>query len=122
MSVDGMISKGWVYKQLGRMTSFRELLVGVLDQDLSKYAEMGVSPEMSEIELENALLNYYTFHYQCLEFSMASGLDLLRGMKELRVLDIRSTAYRIGVAELEWMHSNWPKRKEVRRLWVDWGC
>lgn len=78
---------------------------------------MGVSPGMSEVELEEALLgDYFTFHYRCLEFSLASGLELLGGMEELRVLDVRSTAHRIKIAELDWMHVNWPKLKEIKGL------
>ncbi|KAK3833024.1 MAG: hypothetical protein JOS17DRAFT_741303 [Linnemannia elongata] len=108
----------WIYEQLGRLTGLQELVVGILDQDLSKYADMGVHPWMSEVVLEETLLgDYFTFHYRCLEFSIASGLELLSGMKELRVLDVRSTAHRIGVEELEWMSVNWPKLEEVKGLY-----
>ncbi|KAF9292175.1 hypothetical protein BGZ88_006503 [Linnemannia elongata] len=50
------------------------------------------------------------------QFSLASGLELLGGMEELRVLDVRSTAHRIGIVDLDWMHVNWPKLKEIKGL------
>lgn len=34
-------------------------------------------------------------------------------MKKLQVLDVRLTAHRIGVAELDWMHVNWSKLKNI---------
>lgn len=64
------------------------------------------------------------FHYGCLSFSLESGLDMLKGMKEMRVLDVSWTAHRIGVKELEWMHIHWPKLKRIDGLmgypgWAD---
>ncbi|KAF9900113.1 hypothetical protein EC991_007904 [Linnemannia zychae] len=109
----------WIYEQLGRMTGLQELLLGILDQNWDFYDGMGmdVNPEWNEQELEEALMGIYiTFQYHCLEFSLESGLELLSGLKELRVLDIRSTAHRIGVPELEWMNVKWPKLKEVKGI------
>ncbi|KAF9125156.1 hypothetical protein BGW39_007625 [Mortierella sp. 14UC] len=109
----------YIYEQLGRMTGLQELLLGILGPDWDHYEGMGVTPEMDEQELEEELLDYYiTFRYRCLEFSLESGLELLSGLKELRVLDVRSTAHRIGVKELEWMSKNWPKLKAVKGLYA----
>ena len=41
-----------------------------------------------------------TFIYRPLEFSLESGLEMLEGLKEPRVLDVKSTAHRIRLAEL----------------------
>lgn len=49
------------------------------------------------------------FQLNCLEMSQGSGLDLLSGLKEMRVLDVVRMAHRIGVLELGWMRKNWPK-------------
>lgn len=63
-------------------------------------------------ELEDGWETHYMrrkyINYQCLEFRW-SGLKLLTGMKELKVLDITSTAHTVGVAELDWayVHSPW---------------
>ncbi|KAF9900046.1 hypothetical protein EC991_007962 [Linnemannia zychae] len=87
----------WIYTQLGRMTGLKELLLGT-----KKY------------------------NYASLEFSLESGLELLAGLKELRVLDVSMMAHRIGVKELDWMRITWPKLKEIRglkneRKWADQG-
>ncbi|KAK3834132.1 MAG: hypothetical protein J3R72DRAFT_514490 [Linnemannia gamsii] len=83
----------WIYSQLGRMTGLRELVLGIGD-----------------------------FNYESLEFSLESGLEVLGGLKELRVLDVRMMAHRIGIKELEWMRVNWPRLKEIKGLYASRGC
>lgn len=88
----------------------QELVLGVIEfdpEELSKYGIPNRGADLDSIGLEEALKGVYdTFQYRSLKFSLESGLDLLSGLKELRVLDVRSTAHRIGVAELDWMHVN----------------
>lgn len=44
----------------------------------------------------------------CLEMSLESGLDILSGMKSLRVLYVQSMEHRIGIRELKWFEREFP--------------
>ncbi|KAK3833010.1 MAG: hypothetical protein JOS17DRAFT_801985 [Linnemannia elongata] len=115
----------YIYDQLARMTGIRELVLGVIDiqkYDVARYG-VGISrirETASPLEVEDVLMEageaFKLVNYQSLEFSLESGLGLLSGLKEMRVLDVKSTAHRIGVAELEWMRLHWPKLQEIRGL------
>ncbi|KAF9537284.1 hypothetical protein EC957_008508 [Mortierella hygrophila] len=109
----------WIYTQLGRLTGLQELVLGVMDLNPEELSKRGFSKDTdpNSIELEEALYHVYpTFNYHTLEFSLESGLELLAGLKKLKVLDVRLTAHRIGVEELDWMHVNWPRLKTIRGL------
>ncbi|KAF8932729.1 hypothetical protein BGZ47_011201 [Haplosporangium gracile] len=108
----------WVYTQLGRLTGLQDLILGVKELDPRVLSARGLAHLCFDpIALEEALRYVVpTFIYRSLEFSLESGLELLVGLKELRFLDVKSTAHRIGVAELDWMHVNWPKLKEIKGL------
>ncbi|GJJ76941.1 hypothetical protein EMPS_09300 [Entomortierella parvispora] len=56
------------------------------------------------------------YQTSCLMFSLESGIDLLRDMQAMRTLDVRWTAHRIGVPELEWFSTHWPKLDAVLGL------
>jgi hypothetical protein len=117
----------WIYTQLSKMTCLKELVLGKMDLDpelLASYIDPLLSSSMDPIAYEEALLMSYSgrgFQYLTMEFSLESGLDILEGMKELRVLDVRRTAHNIGVKELEWMHVNWPKLEKIRGLETERG-
>lgn len=100
------------------MSGLQELILGRRDLNWSRMNSRGLNASMSSIEIEEALTSYDfdTYQYDCLEFSLESGLGILAGLKELRVLDEKSTAHRIGIAELEWMRMNWPKLKTIEGL------
>lgn len=114
----------WIYSQLASMSGLQELILGRRDVNWSRLNARGLDASMSSIEIEEALsYDFVTYQYDCLEFSLESGLGILGGLKELRVLDVKSTAHRIGIAELEWMRVHWPKLKtieglESRREWA----
>ncbi|KAF9557594.1 hypothetical protein EC968_007542 [Mortierella alpina] len=110
-----------VCRQLGAMTQLRKLVLGrpdihgvvVLDEQLVR-----LHPTLGVLVRE--------FQYQCLELSLDSGLSLMSELKEMRILDVTRMAHRIGVAELEWMHVNWPKLETIeglfsQRLWEGHG-
>ncbi|KAK3809113.1 MAG: hypothetical protein JOS17DRAFT_796703 [Linnemannia elongata] len=107
-----------IYSQLASMSGLQELILGRRDLNWSRMNSRGLNASMSSIEIEEALTSYDfdTYQYDCLEFSLESGLGILAGLKELRVLDEKSTAHRIGIAELEWMRMNWPKLKTIEGL------
>jgi hypothetical protein len=128
MELDGELRfdvQRWVYEQLRRMTGLKELVMGVPDvnpgalAEISSHGESGKgSTTKARLSLEENLSmeQNRSFNYCSLEFSLESGLEMLEGLKELKLLDVKATAHRIGVAELDWMHVNWPKLKEIKGL------
>jgi hypothetical protein len=112
----------WIFLQLSRMTGLQELIVGLQELSAGTVKHHGVDWSMDSVALEEALPENdpHVFNYLSLEFSLDSGLSLLGRLKEMRMLDVRSTAHNIGVAELEWMHTNWPKLERIRGLETDW--
>ncbi|KAF9538292.1 hypothetical protein EC957_006940 [Mortierella hygrophila] len=115
----------WIYEQLGRMTGLEELVLGMIDiciDDVREYIHEDygegavVYPSDLEWDMAEDGLELRWINYQSLEFSLESGLELLREMKMMRSLDVKETTHRIGVAELEWMHVHWPKLKEIKGL------
>ncbi|KAF9140745.1 hypothetical protein BG015_001526 [Linnemannia schmuckeri] len=106
----------FIYTRLSRMTGLKELNLGVPDTVSARHSWHVI--EAGELgRFDDPGHNFVReFNYRSLELSLDSGLDLLANMKELTVLDVRWTAHRIGVEELEWMHANWPKLKEIKRL------
>ncbi|KAF9125150.1 hypothetical protein BGW39_007619 [Mortierella sp. 14UC] len=111
----------WIYTQLNRMVNLQELVLGLADLSSKTIGFVqGLDWSASPAALEEALRPHIRmFNAYSLEFSLESGLGLLAGLKELRVLDVRLTAHYIGVAELEWMHTNWPKLERIRGLESD---
>ncbi|KAG0280985.1 hypothetical protein BGZ96_001336 [Linnemannia gamsii] len=59
------------------------------------------------------------YQYECLEMTLKSGLDQLKGLKNLQVLDVQRMEQRIGLKEVQWMTQNWPKLREIRGLYDD---
>ncbi|KAK3812565.1 MAG: hypothetical protein J3R72DRAFT_462761 [Linnemannia gamsii] len=112
----------WIYTQLNRMVNLQELILGITDFSQRRLSHIEVDASLDSVALEEALLVHGVrgFNYGTMEFSLQSGLGLLVGMKEMRLLDVRRTAHRIGVAELEWMHTNWPKLETIRGLESNW--
>lgn len=105
-----------VLAQLGSLTQLEELCLGSFAIDIG-------NEEAWEFEEEEEVggMRYVDQHFQltCLEMSLASGLDLLADLKELRVLDVTRMAHRIGVPELEWMQANWPSIEAIKGLFDD---
>ncbi|KAF9922054.1 hypothetical protein FBU30_007849 [Linnemannia zychae] len=55
----------------------------------------------------------------CLELTLASGLDLLAPLVNLEIFGFAGIDHRIGKPELEWMAANWPRLKILRGLTDD---
>ena len=47
--------------------------------------------------------------YKCLKMSIKSGLQILEGLKELKVLGVVRMTTTIGVEDVQWMVQSWPK-------------
>ncbi|KFH62448.1 hypothetical protein MVEG_11657 [Podila verticillata NRRL 6337] len=97
-----------IYQQLAKLTDLRTLQLGHDYWDSVEFYQ-DLTPDAQGC-LRN--IDAY-FQLNCLEMSLESGLDLLSGLKEMRLLDVVHMAHRIGVPELEWMRKNWPKLERV---------
>ncbi|KAK3837751.1 MAG: hypothetical protein JOS17DRAFT_372965 [Linnemannia elongata] len=52
----------------------------------------------------------------CLELMLESGLDLMSGLDQLRVLNVSRMAHHIGLEEAKWMRAHWPRLHTVLGL------
>lgn len=113
-----------VYSQLGALSCLEELYLGhrqyadkrstILEEGIGSDYDM--EDEDEEEEEEEDTVGTDDFQMNCLEFSLESGLYLLAGLKELRILDVTFTCHRIGIPELEWMEINFPNLASLRGL------
>ncbi|KAG0318626.1 hypothetical protein BG000_004128 [Podila horticola] len=97
--------------QLGALTDLEEL----------NLSQQTYNDAMYEIDFTHGI-SWSTQMYNCdiqvgcLEMSLAGGLDLLSGLKKLKVLDLSNMSHKDGVSELEWMKANWPRLEQVSGL------
>ncbi|KAG0343873.1 hypothetical protein BG004_004918 [Podila humilis] len=110
------VSDSWslqqeVYRQLGSLHRLEELILGHVMEPEPRF----IMDEEDYQDFDGLTHRYVArgYQYECLEFSLESGLDLLSGLKQLRVLNVTRMTHRIGVRELEWMHVNWPNLKNI---------
>jgi hypothetical protein len=89
-----------VYRFLGSFTNLEELC-------------LGFGPEEDSIF---TLPQDQGRQKNCLEFSLDSGLELLEGLKSLRVLNVARMNHRIGLSEVQWMCRSWPKLRMIEGL------
>ncbi|KAF9898296.1 hypothetical protein EC991_000311, partial [Linnemannia zychae] len=84
-----------VYAKLARLTKLRELRLGFpLDTSVRNY--------------HRGDKEYYQ-QYGCLAMTLESGLDLLKGLKELRVVGLEDMeVYIDDDKEKTWFAQNWP--------------
>ncbi|KAF9336914.1 hypothetical protein BG006_006882 [Podila minutissima] len=102
-----------VYQRLGALVNLRELWLGHDAQDLDdedNYYPVDGQGLWRFIDPE--------YQFECLEFSLRSGLPLLAGLKKLQRLNLDRMMTRIGQAEVQWMVQQWPKLRMVVGLVV----
>ncbi|KAG0088699.1 hypothetical protein BGZ93_005171 [Podila epicladia] len=102
-----------VYQRLGALVNLRELWLGHDAQDLDdedNYYPVDGQGLWRFIDPE--------YQFECLEFSLRSGLPLLAGLKKLQRLNLDRMMTRIGQAEVQWMVQQWPKLQTVVGLVV----
>ncbi|KAG0028646.1 hypothetical protein BGZ81_004544 [Podila clonocystis] len=87
-----------IYQKLALQTKLKCLRLGCIPMD----SDWGDETEQQE---------------ECLEMTLASGLDELSVLKEIEELDVSHMHQSMGVPELEWMAANWPKLKTVTGLY-----
>ncbi|KAF9563392.1 hypothetical protein EC968_004870 [Mortierella alpina] len=100
-----------VYAQLGKLVNLKELVLSVSLEE----ARMRHPDELFEYECETEdmyLDNNFPQaerQYDCLSFTLESGLDILRDLKELRTIKLDGMAVGIeGVEEQRWVKEHWP--------------
>ncbi|KAF9902690.1 hypothetical protein EC991_004613 [Linnemannia zychae] len=86
-----------VYRQLGALTCLEFL-------DLGTDAEYGSREQLVD-DIYGTIYDPQ-FQMNCLEMSLASGLDLLSDLQNLRSLRLVGMEHRIGIPELQWMLSH----------------
>ncbi|KAF9318245.1 hypothetical protein BG003_011639 [Podila horticola] len=94
-----------VYKRLARFSHLEKLQLGHDTRDVG-----------------DELLYIYgdiDYQYECLEMSLNSGLWILEGLKELRVLDVTRMETKIGVDDVKWMVKHWPKLQAIHGMNVN---
>ncbi|KAF9541942.1 hypothetical protein EC957_002572 [Mortierella hygrophila] len=53
---------------------------------------------------------------ECLDFSLDTGLELLEGLKFLRVLNVARMNHQIRLSEVQWMCRTWPQLQMIEGL------
>ncbi|KAF9111367.1 hypothetical protein BGX27_005036 [Mortierella sp. AM989] len=110
-TISGYALQRVVYEQLGKLTRLQELCLGhdkqTFGAEENYYTDEGT---LRYIDADTQL--------ECLEFSLESGLDILRDLKELRVLNIDTLVNRIGLLDIQWMTNQWPKLEKVIAAWT----
>ncbi|KAF9087461.1 hypothetical protein BGX29_000818 [Mortierella sp. GBA35] len=92
--------QGMVYAQLGTLVNLEELTLG---RDSYKWEVIwGARGFRSSVYYDPKL------QLTCLEMTLASGLELLSGLKRLRRLDIENMEHRIGGHEMKWLEGALP--------------
>lgn len=94
-----------VYRQLGALTCLEFLALG-LDTVIGSREDL--------IDDVDGTIYDPQFQLNCLEMSLASGLDLLGGLSELRYLRVVGMEHRIGVPELQWMMVHFPRLERLK--------
>ncbi|KAF9959353.1 hypothetical protein BGZ72_009815 [Mortierella alpina] len=103
-----------VYRQLGAMTKLKNLILGTrINEDVWEQEQYE-----DERETEGKYYDHENFQqgrqYDCLSFTLESGLGLLCGLRELETIDLRNMS--VGLmqeAELQWVRWNWPHLRAI---------
>ncbi|KAG0079484.1 hypothetical protein BGZ93_003178, partial [Podila epicladia] len=97
-----------MYKRIGQLTKLRELDLGGFTHlpDRLEYTMVGTYRSFeSTFEWVD---HVHPFLNNSLDLSLASGLDRLAGLKNLRQIGVQEMDLCIGHKELEWMKEHWP--------------
>ncbi|KAH7058033.1 hypothetical protein BKA57DRAFT_448401 [Linnemannia elongata] len=109
-----------VYEQLGQLTKLRHLILG---GDIGLYSEKNVRLAFQEMSNEGVYFtptNWQTgYQNDCLSMTLESGLDLLKGLKEMRAVVVEGMAMGLSnPVERDWQREHWPLL-ETGKLFVN---
>ncbi|KAF9106962.1 hypothetical protein BGX27_008927 [Mortierella sp. AM989] len=85
-----------VYERLSRFVNLERLMLGFSPYEGFKWRR-----------------GMFEHQYDSLEMSLESGLYKLEGLKELKELNVALTYTNVGLSEVKWMASNWPKLRII---------
>ncbi|KAF9117014.1 hypothetical protein BGX30_005742 [Mortierella sp. GBA39] len=108
-----------VYERLSRLVCLQTLDLGsdVKGIEYHIYGDSGYEPTM-EVNGRVHLIDSNPI-MDCLELSLASGLDQLATLRNLKVFGFEGLDQRIETAELEWFATRWPQLAVMRGLHID---
>ncbi|KAF9305478.1 hypothetical protein BGZ91_008745 [Linnemannia elongata] len=86
-----------IYSKLARLTKLRELRLGYMIDTRT----LDFLPGDRE----------YWRQYACLAMTLESGLDLLQGLQELKVVGLEDMEVYIGESERRWFKKHWPNAR-----------
>lgn len=118
-----------IYRQLGRLTKLKTLILGRDDVDYDQDVEMYESYSEGEYFGGGSTVQA-GYQYECLDMTIESGMDLMGGLKDLRHLELDAMAVGVDLkawigaeGDLVWMKENWPKlgEKYEDTFWTDLG-
>ncbi|KAF9118664.1 hypothetical protein BGW39_000966 [Mortierella sp. 14UC] len=108
-----------VYERLARLTRLQTLDLGgnIIDYWMYSFLEDSGFELVKDVN-GRLFLEFSTPIMDSLEFSLASGLDQLVSLKNLKVFGFEGHDHRIERAELEWIARHWPKLTVMRGLHI----
>ncbi|KAF9538422.1 hypothetical protein EC957_006769 [Mortierella hygrophila] len=98
-----------IYARLARFTHLERLELGTQGVWNTDYDNNNTSP-YQEVKDNRG------YHLDCLSMTLDSGLQILEGLKKMRVVNVTSMATKIGVREIHWMTKSWPRLEAVKGL------
>ncbi|KAF9089039.1 hypothetical protein BGX23_006966 [Mortierella sp. AD031] len=119
---DIVTGQPWVCTEL---ESLKVRIVGIPRPDLTERSNgrplEGPLYQDCSMEASREVQRRTGHQYECLEMTLESGMDAMRGLKELRMLELG--AMEVGVIDQEWTRRNWPKFGSEYRdtFWTDMG-
>ncbi|KAF9085430.1 hypothetical protein BGX27_003467 [Mortierella sp. AM989] len=115
---DSILIQRMVYSQLGAMTRLKELFLGSDVADHPEDHDLYWEEELSMGEYFDPKNLQSWRQYECLSFTLDSGMDRLCHLKSLEKIQIPGMCVGFdGAAEQEWVKDNWPALKYAYGDW-----
>ncbi|KAG0375260.1 hypothetical protein BGX24_009343 [Mortierella sp. AD032] len=102
-----------IYERLSRFSRLESLALGHDDRDFDN-DDRYISDVNGDLAFGDE-----DFQYDCMAFSLDSGLQALESLKDLKDLNVFRMATAIGVDEIQWMTRAWPKLESLVGLNVE---
>ncbi|KAF9343299.1 hypothetical protein BGX26_005945, partial [Mortierella sp. AD094] len=115
---DSYLIQRRIYSQLGAMTNLTDLVLGSdADEDVGNH-ELQIEEEENEGEYYQTGPTQIWQQYECLSFTLESGMNRLQNLKKLRRIHLQGLSVGFdGAPEQEWVKVNWPALKYSYGNW-----